>query len=537
VAHFFNGLLVIVWHDDEARRLEIRTLQLLRTNVDPTSFPTVAETLRIGQRLLETSDVRGGIVFNPLGEQVGDFGRTPSLSFSTIRRDNIRSLLSADRLYLDVFYPSEVTGLANPIVLRLDTAGINTAVFARVREQGLVIILAALITSGMAMVILSFAIVRPLIQLRDAAMSATDDPGHADRFRLGWSRSDEIGEASRAFDLLLTAVSVVHQEDLAASQEVIERSTYAMLTYDPAGRLTTANPAALDLFQVRSVEELGRLPPNFIRHETAEGVVNASAIELLMHGDINHMVTIDTPAGEHHCHMTATTIRKKSGMVLRHMVTFLNLTSQVCLIQELEEECARLRSSASLDRRRIAEMRGLFEACLILLPRVPKTDYGAEVTPVPESVPNVSTERIVNTWYADASRNGLVDGQLQHDVLSDVRGDASKIEVVFRQALMAVHAGSRRLRPTLAVDASVTDKDVTFVVREVREGSNDLLSEASVDTRSNIAIFRLGLAHALFEAGGRLVPLGDDLNAVSFALPAASKARGTSNASRRSFRE
>lgn len=520
--------IALVWHSEELRRVEARTLQLVKANIDSTTFPTVAETLRLGQRLVESSEVRGGIVFNALGEPLGDFGKVPSLSFSVIRRDNVRSLQSEDGDFLDVFYPAEVTGLANPIILRLDVSALPRAVFVRMWEMLAVVLLTASIMALVAMAILSRAITRPLARMRDAAIAATDRPESSDLYRIGCSRSDEIGQLCRAVDLLFTAVSIVHREDLAAGREAIERSAFAMLTYDPAGRLTTANPAALKLFGAGSVEAFGKLPPDFIRQKTGESDGKVSVIELLMSGAVDRVVTIATPHGERRCYLSTTTIRKKSGMVLRHMVTLFDLTAQLTYQEQLEEESASLRSAVANDKRRLAEMRGLFEACLIMLPHVPALDETAAPPPVSPSAPTVETERIVNAWYAEAVRNGMVDGHLQHDVLNDVRGELVNVEAVFRQALLATHARSPVVKPVLAVDAEATGDTVHFVVREVEsESAVDPTSDGS----SNAGIFLLGLAHALSEAGGRLIPLETGENAIAFSLPAATKGRKAYNGS------
>jgi len=420
-----------LWHREELQRVETETLRLLKANVDVTTFPTVAETVRIIHRLTTFSEVRGGLVVNALGDELGAFGERPALTLGASRRNGQNAARSPDARFLDVVYPMEATGLAHPVILRLDTREIVPNVITRLVEKAFVVLAVALVAGIVVAILLGIWIVRPVVRLRDAAIAATDNPDNADGYRLKWTRTDELGDAARAFDLLLTAVSIVHQEDLAASQEAIQRSSFAMLTYDASGRLTIANPAALKLFGWDTMEEISRQAASFVRMTTATGEVDMPPIEMMRVNDVSQLVQVVTRRGVKRCMMNGTVIRKKNGSVLRYAVVLVDMSKQASYVEHLEKEFQRLQAEDAAAKRRIAEMKGLFESCLAILSNAPSAPV-AQPTPPADDAPIVLTDRIVNALYGEAQKSGLVTGRMQHAVLPPVKGDPAAIESVFR---------------------------------------------------------------------------------------------------------
>src|ERR1700733_3024928 len=86
----------IIWSNEQYRRLDKETLLMLKANVDTTSFPTLEQTVKMGQRIASFSAVRGGTIYNQMGEQIASFGQRPALSMVTFQREGIRYLFSAD---------------------------------------------------------------------------------------------------------------------------------------------------------------------------------------------------------------------------------------------------------------------------------------------------------------------------------------------------------------------------------------------------------------------------------------------------------
>lgn len=509
---------LFIWQREQAALVETNTLALVKANVDQTSFPTVEQTVRIGERLLRFSSVRGGSVFNAVGEKVAAFGEVPSLTISTIRNENITQLRTSDRTRLDVFFPREATGLANAVVLRIDSSRLDSEVFQRALDKGQSIFLSATVAALAVIVILSFGIVRPLVRLRDAATAATDNPDRAEQYRLKWKRGDELGEASRAFDMLLTSLSVTYQEDLAAGQLAVEKSHFGILSYDRNGRLTAANTASLRLFGVASVDQLVALGQNRIRVTTPTGSMDVSPVSLLSNGDLTQSAMVITNNGLKRCQLSGVVIRKRNGQVLRHVITLVDMTKQASYTEALENEVGRWQAEAAQSRKSMAEMRAMFESCLVLLQATSNVAVAAEVEG--KEIPIALPDRIVNLWYSDAQKAGLVEGRLEHGFLPQVRGHSEDIEAVFRQALTLVYTRSSSERAALRVSAeTLTYQMATFTVSEIPSGSNQKSKTGAVIAAGR-SIALAGLGIALRRVGGRLDDSDFGGNGIMFTMPA-----------------
>lgn len=524
----FLAPALFLWRNHEIVALDDRSLGLLRANVDVTGFPSLAETVRIGERLTRFSEVRGGVIYNGVGDEIASFGDRPALGIAQATREGAVRRLTTDLAFLDVYYGQERTGFAHAMILRLDATGVPATVAGRLVDKALVVLLVSLISGIAVALVISFTVVRPIVRLRDAATAATDNPDKAEAHCLKWTRGDELGDAARAFDMLLVAVSVTHQEDLAANQQAIERSAFAIVTYDGNGRLSTANAAAIKLFGVADLDDLAALDTTFVRMRGASGVIDVSPTELAARGDVIDSVTIITPLGLKRCIMNANAIRKKSGGILRTIVSLVDVTAPAQNTERLETERAKLRGDVAERTKRLAEMRALFESCLVIMDALRETtDRLAEPEDL-DDLPLARVDKAVNAWFADASRNGLVRGRLDHNILPFARGHVADIEAVFRQALILVYATARSAQPAVAVEAiDMYDGHSRFEVFEQRgEGGGEDTGKAA----AGIALARMGLAHALKRVGGEILDLApnDTRNVIAFSLPTVQWEEGSS---------
>jgi PAS domain-containing protein len=514
----FLAPALLWWRHQEVVALEERALGLLRANVDATGFPSLAETVRIGERLTRFSEVRGGIVYNGVGDEVASFGTRPALGIGQALREGTTRRLSADSQYLDAYFGQDRTGFAHPLVLRIDAADVPATVFKRMADKAVIVLLVSLLSGIAVALVISWTVVRPVVRLRDAAIAATDNPDKAEAQRLKWTRDDELGEAARAFDMLLVAVSITHQEDLAANQEATERSSFAILTYDGNGRLSTANAAAIRLFGVHDLDALASLDTTFVRMRGAGGVIDVSPVELAARGDVFDSVTLVTPLGLKRCIMNATAIRKKTGGILRTIVSLVDVTAQATNTERLESEKANLRGEVAERTKRLGEMRALFESCLVIMDALRETNERLDEDDAAE-VPLTRTDKVVNGWFAEASRNGLVRGRLEHNILPYARGEQTTIEAVFRQALTLVYTRAENAQPSVAVEAIEMQEGLSRF--EVFEQRGDGGGPDAGKPVAGIALARMGLSNALARAGGELLELApnDKRNVVAFSLP------------------
>ena len=471
------GASYALWSRDQIGSLYRETLLMFKSNVDATSFMSVDDTLKMGQRISSFSNVRGGAIYNGLGEQVASFGQTPALSMRSFQRESIRYLASADGTSLDIFYPIELTGLANPVVLRLDVRDVPAVLHKRLEEKAAATLSIAFISALAIVLLLNMTVVAPILRLREAVLKATDNPNSADGARLNWMRSDEFGDVAKALDMLFTTVSVVYQEDLAAGQEARQQSAFAVLTYDSAWRLINANAAALGLFGVAAQDEIAANHACFIRHKTDKGTEDIAPASLPRGKNTTEVVNVVTRGGIKRCLMNTVGVHKRTGAVFRTVITLVDITRLAWQIENLKTEAAGLSQDNISHKRRLAEMRALFQSCLILLSNSQKISPTAEVaqennggagqgsTHETKQRPVTLTERIVNAWYAEAHANHLIESKLTHDKLPPAYGSPLEVEAVFRQGLMAVYAQAGFDKPTIHIKSEkIADNKTGFEI-------------------------------------------------------------------------
>jgi hypothetical protein len=218
------------------------------------------------------------------------------------------------------------------------------------------------------------------------------------------------------------------------------------------------------------------------------------------------------------------TIRKKNGAILRQVVTMIDLSKQASYMEYLEAEIARLQTDIAASKRRGIEMRGLFESCLVLLSSIDlKTPELAEIV---EETPVVRTERLVNTWYAEASKASLVTGRLEHGVLPPVKGEPADVEAVIRQAMLIVYSRSKVETPVITVDSRPLQHGLVELIVSEKPARGDAAPRTGNHAAAGIQIAMAGLMHSLAKSGGYLTQTPDPMsdNVLSFALHAAQDA-------------
>ena len=126
-------------------------------------------------------------------------------------------------------------------------------------------ILASVMLAGLASLVLTRQITRPLSETRDAAIRVAS----GDYAPVRVERDDELGEVARAFNYM--AEEVEHyvgeiQEQKSRLEAVLEASPEAVVATDPNERITMANPAAARMLGIRSsdygrpLEDVGAPP-------------------------------------------------------------------------------------------------------------------------------------------------------------------------------------------------------------------------------------------------------------------------------------
>ncbi len=150
-------------------------------------------------------------------------------------------------------------------------------------------ILTSVLLAGAASFLLTRRVTRPLSETRDAAIRVASGD-YATTVPV--KSRDELGEVARAFNYM--AEEIEHyvgeiQEQKSRLEAVLEASPEALVTTDPEGRVTMANPAAARLLGIRgfdrgrTLEDLGA--PDGILQCLREAAVNGVAVREVELGD------------------------------------------------------------------------------------------------------------------------------------------------------------------------------------------------------------------------------------------------------------
>src|ERR671914_1644327 len=150
-------------------------------------------------------------------------------------------------------------------------------------------ILTSILLAGAASLLLTRQVTRPLSETRDAAIRVASGDYAA---TVPVKSRDELGEVARTFNYM--AEEIEHyvgeiQEQKSRLEAVLESSPEALITTDPEGRVTMANPAAARLLGIRgyhrgrSLQELGA--PRGVVQCLREAAANGVAVREIELGD------------------------------------------------------------------------------------------------------------------------------------------------------------------------------------------------------------------------------------------------------------
>jgi PAS domain-containing protein len=461
---------------------------------DPARFLTATDKARLGERMIRDGLILGGTVFDPAGDPLVVFGERPLLNLNMARLSGITRQQSPSSAALDVLLRPEDTGMAHPIVVRLPMAPIEATTLREVRNFGLSVLFIASLTSLLFIAASLFYIVRPLRAINTALRNAVENPNRADSFQTNLSRRDEIGQISRSLGMLLTSVSVSYQEELAAMKAAIECFGYGIIQYDHEGRMIAANPAAKKAFKANTFEDLRSMNPNCAQPLGSARSVPRPLLDVLGDSEAPMLITLHRDDSFFSAMAYVAVIRRPDGSVAHRFAAFMEMDDVLGNTRKALNRSKKLETDIADAQLEMQEMRRLLESCLCLLDnRQPGEDeYRDSFLP----------DRILNSWYSEAKRDGLVSGTLEHGLLPPLSGDTVAIRNVLRQGMLLAYAKAQDEKPVLKVDASrQRDGTILFVIRDVSEARQAHLRprKKAVDPTLPAA----ALASALNMAGGQ----------------------------------
>lgn len=478
---------------------------------DPAAFLSAVQKTRLGERMLRDGLVLGGVIYDSAGDPLAVFGERPVLDLNIARLSGVSVQPSPSSPALDVHFSPEETGLAHHMVVRLPTAPIEAETFAEVRNFGLSVLFIAGFTAFLFMIACAFFVVRPLRAINVALRKAVENPDQADMYRLPVKRRDELGQIATSLNMLLTSVSVVYQDELASMKRAIDGFGYAIIQFDAAERIVSANPAALKAFQCEDFESLRSMNRNCASPLGAQRSVPQPLISLLGETSEPMLVTIHNEIGFFTAMAYAVAIRRPDGSPISFFVSIVLMDDVLAESRKAMVTAKKAENTKRLLQVEVQEMRRLLESCLCLLEPAKLADERVEESVLPD--------RILNAWYSDAVRDGLVSGKLEHGLLPYVKGDASAIRNVLRQSMLLVYSQTKIERPFLKVTAQTNEDDqVVFTICDI---SNERTGGGAKRTKGvDPTLPRAALARAISSVGGQLVGADNpnDPSSVRFVL-------------------
>ncbi|MEM6616901.1 MAG: hypothetical protein AAF619_10250 [Pseudomonadota bacterium] len=188
----------------ETDRIDI-ALSSLAVAIDPRSFFTVEEKVKLGERLVAQGVIEGGVVYNTASEPLRRFGTPPHLTMAYARTNGLEKAKSPAGTAIDVVVKGADYGFSHDLIMRVPLKGVATKLKVRLAQTAGVILFISLLTSIVMAEFLRRIIIKPLVSVKKRLAQAAANPEGAKRFAMRWSRRDEVGEIARAFDRLLVA--------------------------------------------------------------------------------------------------------------------------------------------------------------------------------------------------------------------------------------------------------------------------------------------------------------------------------------------
>ena len=480
-------------------------------------FENVDWSDRATQRVLALGKVIGGVVLNDRGQSVRSFGEVPALSWIDVKQDGRTRERSLDWCCLDIYVDPNQSGLANPLILRLDASQVSNQVW----NFGLRSILAAffvICVFGFGLsVIMNRALTVPLRRVRDAALSAISDPGKAHQQRLHFKRSDELGELAGAIDGALEIIAVAHKQGLTEECAKTAPTTPLVLHYDGSHKLCRANEAALSFFGSKSVKELASRDEVLFRRDKAPIRAKINP-KLASAADISVLGQAFGRGRPTHCLITTVSATTPRGGPNGRLIILTPTDEAQASMDATAADLVERRSSVVETRRELARTRQLLDCCMTLKNQILPKHTGDEPSP-----DIVGVRELLKSWSKVSIAEGLLRDDLRFGAVPDVYGPQDAIKMIFLSALAVVCERSRFTDPVINIRALVNDqRKACYVIEDVssKQGRTDFRNPGEM--RSWELPFA-AFADVLTRNDGLLIEdenaADEDDNALSFSLP------------------
>jgi PAS domain S-box-containing protein len=323
---------------------------------------TSADLAQFEEALARTTAIRGGSLLGPDDHRIATFGERPNLigdvetSDSRLDRFITGRSRSENGARYDVRWSQQETGLIGDVIVRLDSSWINAELVAFVIRIAWLVLMISVFVSGGAMIVIGRTVLTPMLQVRNAVVSASNDPAQADTYRPEYRHRNEIGELVTALNHLLVRISRTHREELAMLNAMASETNAAITACDEAGMLVYANDAALCLCGCQSMMEMqGKGLPRFGGPDDDNAPITLN--ELLAKGGYSGEATLYTGAGNPvPVYVNAGIITNDSGQPLRYYATIADFSEVRQAQVRLQQRNLELAAAEQIKSRFLANM-------------------------------------------------------------------------------------------------------------------------------------------------------------------------------------
>ena len=103
--------------------------ELFRAAVDDRRFPIIPELIEIGEHLVRIGLAEGGVYVDAIGQDQGQFGQLPDLTWRDAVLTQVSERTSHDRQHLDIYLRPDDTELQYGVILRVDARPVWRAIW------------------------------------------------------------------------------------------------------------------------------------------------------------------------------------------------------------------------------------------------------------------------------------------------------------------------------------------------------------------------------------------------------------------------
>ena len=503
----------VLHHREMISGLETRTRHLVGAAMDNRGSHDLFDMVQMGDNLMRSTAVRGGVILDGIGSELASFGAMPQLTWKAATLLDQPWVLYRSSGVFDIFMSPESMRLDHGLLLRYDASAEHRAILDDLVKQGAFGLFIAFGVALITMLLLGRLVISPLRSITMAIEHSFNDSGAGEgKISVEGVTGAEMTRLCDAINDLMFIASATAEDGFGGGDSGIEDIPMPMIALSEHGYVTAANADALALFGVdNDVEIAGAIDKGALQIEghtcTGKQLAEQGAVE----------TTCEVLAGKKRipCLFSSSEQSRSDGSSRGFTVLLTDVSELVSDMREETERRSELEQKLRAMKLRINDYKQLFDACMILL------DSSASD---PENGPvSVMSEMLITSWLSEMmGREGVTQNNVRHNSLPPLVGCTSSLRKVFRFALSSVWARSLQEVPVIYVQGSIVDqKSAQFIFREIKESDEQKPLHAADSAEAPVLI--AALSRIVAKAKGALIRAhggkDSDLNELVIRVP------------------